>query len=59
MQKKLVDLHHAWRELQKNSKKYTKFRSAVKDFQNNLDSLFAIAHADALKRMKIEEDKLF
>ncbi|GBP24927.1 hypothetical protein EVAR_12594_1 [Eumeta japonica] len=29
------------------------------DFQNNLDNLFDIAHADALERMKIKNDQIF
>ncbi|CAH0552487.1 unnamed protein product [Brassicogethes aeneus] len=29
------------------------------DFQNNLDNLFDIAHANALECIKIEEDKIF
>lgn len=58
--KKLVDLHHAWRELQKNSKKKTLvYKRREEDFQNNLNNLFDIAHVDALERMKIEEDKIF
>lgn len=58
--KKLVDLHHAWRELQKNSKKIQDiYKRREEDFKNNLDNLFDIAHADALERMKIEEDKIF
>lgn len=58
--KKLVDLHHAWRELQKNSKKTQDiYKHREKDFQNNLDNLFDIAHANALEWMKIEEDKIF
>lgn len=55
--KKLVDLHHAWRELQKNSKKIQDiYKRREEDFKNNLDNLFD-THADEL--MKIEEDKIF
>lgn len=58
--KKLVDLHHTWRELQKNSKKSNDiYKRREEDFQISLDNLFDIAHADALQLMKIEEDKIF
>jgi len=58
--KKLVDLYDVWRELQKNCKKtQVTFRNREKNFEIDLDNLFDIAHADALERMKIEEDKLF
>lgn len=58
--KKLVDLYHVWRELQKNCKKtQITFKSRENNFKINLDNLFDIAHADAFERMKIEEDKLF
>lgn len=58
--KKLVDLYHIWRELQKNCKKtQVTFRSRENNFKIDLDNLFDIAHADALERMKIEEYKLF
>ena len=53
--KKLVDLHHVWRELQKNS---TKFIGCGLWIQIDLDNLFDIAHADDLERMKIEEDNM-
>lgn len=55
-----MDLHHTWRELQKNSKKSSDiYKRRERDFQNSLDNLFDIAHADALQLMKIEEDKIF
>jgi len=58
--KKLIDLYHAWRELQKNCKKtLATFKDREKNFKISLDNLFDIAHADALKIIKIEEDKLF
>ena len=58
--KKLIDLYHVWRELQKNCKKtQITFKSRENNFIINLDNLFDIAHADAFERMKIEEDKLF
>ena len=34
-------------------------RRRSEKFQKDLDNLFDIAHADALERMKIEEDKMF
>lgn len=58
--KKLVDLYHVWRDLQKNS---TKTQDVYKDrenaFEKDLENLFDIAHANALEKMKIEEDKIF
>lgn len=58
--KKLVDLYHIWRELQKNSTKSQEIhKRRAEKFQMDLDNLFDIAHVDALERMKIEEDKVF
>lgn len=58
--KKLVDLYLIWRELQKNCKKAKEtYKSREKCFENALDNLFDIAHADALGKMRIEEDKTF
>lgn len=58
--KKLVDLYHVWRELQKNCKKtQVTFKNRENIFVKELDNLFDIAHADAFDRMKIEEDKEF
>lgn len=58
--KKLVDLYQVWRELQKNCKKpQDVYKRREEDFQMNLDNLFDIAHADALERIKIEEDRVF
>lgn len=58
--KKLVDLYHVWRELQKNCKKtQLTFKNRENNFVEDLDNLFDIAHADAFDRMKIEEDKDF
>ena len=36
-----------------------KIRRRSEKFQIDLDNLFDIAHADALERMKIKEDKMF
>lgn len=58
--KKLVDLYHVWRELQKNCKKIqVTFKNRENNFVKDLDNLFDIAHADAFDRMKIEEGKDF
>ena len=58
--KKLVDLYHVWRELQKNSKKTQEtFKNRENNFVKDLDSLFVIAHADAFDKMKLEEDNEF
>lgn len=58
--KKLMDLYHVWRDLQKNAKKIRHvFKQREYDFKNTLDNLFDIAHAEALKKIKIEEDRLF
>ncbi|XP_067621941.1 uncharacterized protein [Eurosta solidaginis] len=58
--KKIVDLYQFWRELQKNCKKIPDFyKRREEEFQQDLDNLFDIAHADALNRIKIEEDKVF
>lgn len=58
--KKLVDLYQVWRELQKNCKKTQDvYKRREENFQIDLDNLFDIAHADALTRIKIEEDKIF
>ncbi|GBP84298.1 hypothetical protein EVAR_56984_1 [Eumeta japonica] len=35
------------------------YKRREEDFQNNLDNLFDIAHANALEWIKIEEDKIF
>ena len=58
--KKLVDLHHVWWDLQKNSMKSEDIhRRRSEKFQMDLDNLFDIAHTDDLERMKIEEDQMF
>ena len=58
--KKLVDIYHVWRESQKNCKKtWVVFGSHENNFKIDFDNLFDIAHADALERIKIEEDKSF
>lgn len=58
--KKLVELYHVWRDLQKNCKKTPIiYRTREKDFEGQLDNLFDIAHANALENIKIDEDKTF
>ena len=51
------DIYHVWRELQFNCKKtQVAFRSRGNNFEIDLDNLFDIALADALERLKMEED---
>lgn len=58
--KKLVYLYQVWRELRKNCKKTQNiYKRREDDFHLNMDNLFDIAHADALERVKEEEDKIF
>lgn len=58
--KKLINLYQAWRELQKNSTKTQEvYKRREADFQDDLDNIFDIAHADALQKIKIEEDRVF
>lgn len=58
--KKLMDLYKVWRELQKNKNKtQDSHRRREENFQLELDNLFDIAHADALQKIKIQEDKIF
>lgn len=58
--KKLVKLYELWKDLQKNSKKTQDiFKRREEEFQSDLDNLFDLAHADALAKIKIEEDKMF
>jgi hypothetical protein len=58
--KKLVNMYQVWRDLQKNAKKLQDvFKRRREEFVSNLDNLFDIAHADALKLMNIEEDRMF
>ena len=58
--KKLAHLHHVWPELQKNSTKSQDIdRRRSEKFQMDLGNLFDITHADALERMKIEENEMF
>ena len=52
--KKLMDPHHVWWELKKNSMESQDIhRQRLEKFQMDLDNLSHIAHMDAHKRMKI------
>lgn len=58
--KKLEDLYHEWRCLQKLEKRKTNTQLEKNSkFVANLNDLFDIAHLNALNLMKIEEDKNF
>lgn len=58
--KKLLNLYQVWKQLQKNANKKGKiFKEREEEFKQKLENLFDIAHADAFKIMKIEEDKIF
>lgn len=58
--KKLVNLHQVWRALQKNAKKpQERFERRREEFILLLHNLFDITHADALRLINIEEDKIF
>ncbi|GBN26602.1 hypothetical protein AVEN_53919-1 [Araneus ventricosus] len=57
--KKLIDLYASWRTPKKSKKKRNIFRRREKEFEESLDYLFHIAHADAFQLIKIEEDKVF
>lgn len=58
--KKLVNLYQVWRDLQKNAKKSQEvFEQRRREFLSELNNLFDIAHADALKLIKINEDRVF
>ena len=57
---KLESLYKKWKNLQKNCERRTGHQEKREwDFLGLLDDLFDIAHADALKMINIEEDKLF
>jgi len=57
---KIKKLHESYRLLQKGSERQNpKQMNATKSFQDSLDDLFDIAHADAMKLMTIQEDKDF
>lgn len=58
--KKLKKLYEEWRKLEKNKTRTTKIQKTHEiEFEEQLDNLFDISHADALNLIKIEEDKQF
>lgn len=57
---KIEKLHASWLMLKKNKSRNTKSqKDREANFIDGLDSLFDIAHADALTMIKIEEDRQF
>lgn len=57
---KIEKLFDTWSKLKKNSKRQTETQKANENsFQLKLDTLFDIAHANAMALIKIEEDRLF
>lgn len=58
---KLKKMYTEWKSLQKNEyeKKSTTMKKKHDEFTKNLDNLFDISHADAMKMMRNEEDKEF
>lgn len=58
--KKCKKLYETWRALEKHKKRESEScRKNEKTFRESLNDLFDIAHANALDRIKIEEDKTF
>ncbi|GBP54468.1 hypothetical protein EVAR_47337_1 [Eumeta japonica] len=61
--KKIENKFNEWQKLKKNKENKVKrsegLRNKEKEWQDNLEYLFDIAHADALNKITIEEDKLF
>lgn len=57
---KLLRLYGEWQTLRKHAKRSTDaHENAEKKFVDDLDSLFDVAHLDALRLIKYEEDKVF
>lgn len=57
---KLEHMFGTWSKLKKNSKRVTTTQlTNEKDFQEDIDKLFDIAHADAMTLIKIPEDRSF
>ena len=57
---KLKKLYEDWRNLQKSSKKTSQTQKEHEaNFVSELDKLFDIAHAEAINKIKIPEDRLF
>ncbi|CAB3241242.1 unnamed protein product [Arctia plantaginis] len=61
--KKIKDKINEWQKLKKNKEYKVKrsegLRNKEKEWQDSLEYLFNIAHADALNKITIEEDRLF
>jgi hypothetical protein len=58
--KKLKKLYEEWRKLDKNKTRTTELQKTHENkFEEQLDNLFDISHANALNLIKIEEDKQF
>lgn len=58
--KKLKKSYEVWRSLEKRKKRESEtFKFQVKEFEQSLDNLFDIAHANAFDIMKIDIDKEF
>lgn len=58
--KKFKKPYEVWRSLEKRRKRESgTFKSQVNEFEKNVDSLFDIAHANAVDIMTIELDKEF
>lgn len=58
---KLLQMYEDWKAFQKTKieKMAVKMKKKYDDFKTNLDNLFDIAHTDAMKMMRNEEDKEF
>lgn len=60
---KIEDIFNEWQKLKKNKENKAKrsegLKEKEKNWQKNLDELFDIAHADALNKIHIPEDKEF
>ena len=58
--KKLKNLRYKWLLLKKNKGRLSEAqKTREQEFNNQLDILFDVAHADALNKMQIPEDCLF
>ncbi|CAH0555124.1 unnamed protein product [Brassicogethes aeneus] len=58
--KKITALHKEWKSLQKNATRRTDRQAHLEaSFKNTFDDLFDVAHADAIKIIKIQEDRDF
>lgn len=58
--KKLKNKYEVWRNLEKSKNRESKSHKInVKQFEEDLDKLFDIAHSNVFEQIKIEEDKEF